>query len=69
MPDHGNHQNHVSLNGKQVACANGKGIQRTLKMIQQSIPKSMQNRYKIHIRKSDANKSENHPKWKPKGSQ
>ena len=39
--------------GQKVACANGKGINKTLKVRPKSIPKSMTNRYKFHARKRD----------------
>ena len=50
-------------------CANGKFIKKPLNMRSKSVPKSMQNLYKFHTRKSDAKNIENHQKLSSKGSQ
>ena len=76
-------KDYVFLNGKnmyihykkqflkivQVACANGKGIERTPKMTPSSIPKSIKNKSQIHAWKSDANEKRLiHQQWIPKGN-
>jgi hypothetical protein len=52
-----------------VACANGKGIKKTLKVRPTSIPKSMKKRYNNYARKSDASNIEKHQKWSSKEDQ
>jgi hypothetical protein len=74
-------KNHVSLKGKiiginwknncfwwlKVACANGKGINKTSKMTPKSIRKSMKNRYKKHARKRHAEIMKKHQQVTQKG--
>ena len=66
-------ENHWKNNGfvmfQKGACANGNGTPKTSKMRPTSIHKSMTNRYKNYIQRSDARIKENHLKLNPKGSQ
>ena len=41
--------------------------QKTSTIIQKSIPQSMKNRYKFHVRKSDVKNIEKQQKWSRKG--
>ena len=62
-------KNRVREVSSEVKARTGKASKKTSEMRSKSIPKSMQNRYKFHTRKSYAKNTGNHPKWSPKGSQ
>ena len=51
------------------ACANGKDIKKTSKIIPESIPKSMKNQYKNHARKRDIQKIKTHQQMIKKGEE
>ena len=53
---------------QKVACANGKGINKTSKVRPKSIPKSMKNRYKFHARKKNTKNIKKHTKSDQKRS-